>query len=88
MDSEKMKNIMPGSLEEFQFILTVKQEEDVSQNELYCPCPKGSPQCAWYICEHKPCHKPVLGGVQFHQHGSLGQALTSQVRYKWDAVFL
>lgn len=52
MDSEKMKNIMPGSLEEFQFILTVNQEEDVSQSELYCPCPKGSPQCAWYICEH------------------------------------
>lgn len=76
MDSEKMKNIVPGSLEEFQFILTLKQEENVSQNELRCPCPKGSPQRAWYICEHKPCYKQVPGGAQLRQHGFLGQSLT------------
>lgn len=75
-----MKNIMPGSLEKFQFILTVKQEEGFSQNELHCPCLKGSPQHLWYKCDHKPCHEPVLGGVQFHLHGSLGQAFTFQVR--------
>lgn len=70
MDSEKMKNIMPGSLEEFQFILTVKQEEDVSQNELYCP--KGSPQCAM-VCEHKPCHKPC-----WVEHSSTSMALSDR----------
>lgn len=82
MDSEKMKNILPGSLEEFQFTPTLKQEDDVSQNELHCSCPKGSPQWAWYICVHKACHKQGPGGVQFHQHfpGFLRQALLFSVR--------
>jgi len=75
MDSKQMKNIMPGSLEEFHFILTLKQEEGVSQNELHCPCPRGSPRRAWYIREHKARYKQVPGGEQFRQHGLLGQAL-------------
>lgn len=72
MDSEKMKNITPGSLEELQFILTLKQEEGVSQNELRCPCLKGSPQRAWYIREHKAYHKQVLGAGRLHHCCFLG----------------
>lgn len=86
MDSEKMKNIMPGSLEEFQFLLTLKQEEDVSQNELHCPCRKGSPQPAWYMCERKPRYKLVPGGARSRRHGLLGQSLVFQVSEKLDAV--
>lgn len=57
VDYEKMRNIMSSSLKELQFILTLKQEEDFSQNELCRSCQNGSPLLAFYIWKHKPCHK-------------------------------